>query len=83
MRILYVFTGGRRSRFLTVRAGNEAPEEFLYGATYLQSIGYDVDILELSDLSPDKTLPIYSELAFQIPVRAMRANCVKSAVSVF
>tara|TARA_B100001765_G_scaffold145305_2_gene92501 strand:- start:33 stop:1223 length:1191 start_codon:yes stop_codon:yes gene_type:complete len=62
VRILYVFTGGRRSRFLAVRAGNEAPEEFLYGATYLQSIGYDVDILELSDLSPDKTLPIYSEL---------------------
>ena len=64
-RILYVFTGGRRARFLAARAGQEAPLEFLFGATYLQARGHDVDILELSDLSPDQTSPAYTQLARQ------------------
>ena len=64
-RLLYIFTGGRRSRFLAARAGQEAPLEFLCGVTYLQSRGYEVDILELSDLSPDQSSPGYIQLARQ------------------
>ena len=45
---------GRRSRLLEARAGREAPMEFLFGLTYLEARGYEVDVLELTDLSPDR-----------------------------
>ena len=54
MKILYVFTGGRRQRLERVLAGEDAPREFLFGVPYLLENGYKVDIIELTDLKPDK-----------------------------
>ena len=53
-KILFVYMEGRRSRLLEARAGREAPMEFLFGLTYLEARGYEVDVLELTDLSPDR-----------------------------
>ena len=54
VKILFVYMGGRRSRLLEAKAGHEAPMEFLFGFPYLQARGYEVDVLELTDLSPDR-----------------------------
>ena len=64
-RILYVFTGGRKVRLVAARRGEEAPMEFLFGVTYLQRRGYDVDLLELTDLSPDQHSQAYTALVRQ------------------
>ena len=64
-RVAYVFTGGRQARLLAARAGSEAPMEFLFGVDYLQERGYDIDIIELPDLIPDRADPEYERLARQ------------------
>jgi glycosyltransferase involved in cell wall biosynthesis len=62
-KILYVFTGGRKVRLAEAQAGREAPLDFLFGVTHLQKKGYDVDVLELTELSPDEHSRDYKELA--------------------
>ena len=52
MKILYVFTGGRKERFKRILAGEGVPTDFLYGAPELSAEGYEVDIVELTDLKP-------------------------------
>jgi glycosyltransferase involved in cell wall biosynthesis len=64
-RVAYVFSGGRRARLFAANAGNEAPMEFLFGADYLQKRGYDVDVIELPDLTPDRDDAVYRRLARQ------------------
>lgn len=54
-KILYVFTGGRRRRLEQILSGEEVPQEFLFGVPWLLENGHKVDIVELSDLNPDKS----------------------------
>ena len=61
--LLYLFTGGRRTRLTEWERGAAVPLEFLYGAPYLQQHGYTVDLLELADLRPDTTSLEYRRLA--------------------
>ena len=61
-KILFVYMEGRRSRLLESRAGREAPMEFLFGLTYLEARGYEVDVLELTDLSPDRNSAAHENL---------------------
>lgn len=62
VRILYVFTGGRRQRLQRHDEGEDAPVEFLFGLPYLRECGYDVDLLELPDLNPDEEAKDYRDL---------------------
>ena len=65
VKILFVYMGGRRSRLLEAKAGREAPMEFLFGLTYLQARGHEVDVLELTDLSPDHNSAVHANLVRQ------------------
>jgi hypothetical protein len=62
MKILYVFTSGRKVRLHDFQSGKEAPLEFLFGLPYLQEKGYKVDIIELTDLHPNPESHEYKSL---------------------
>ncbi len=49
MKILYIFTGGRKKRWNKINSG-EIPSEFFFGAYELNKKGYEIDILELEEI---------------------------------
>ncbi|MFZ2099845.1 MAG: glycosyltransferase family 4 protein [Oricola sp.] len=51
-RILFVHAGGRRERLARLEQGGALAEEFFYGLPQLRRLGFDVDLLETSDLEP-------------------------------
>ncbi|MBN2301290.1 MAG: glycosyltransferase family 4 protein [Lentisphaerae bacterium] len=62
-KILYLFTGGRRSRLEQWQQGAEMPLEFLYGVPYFEQQGYHVDLLELQDMRPNTRNPEFRRLS--------------------
>ena len=54
MKILYVFTGGRRNRLESLEEGMSVPRELLLGAPELRDMGHHVDIMEFAELAPAK-----------------------------
>jgi len=49
MKILYIFTGGRKKRIKAVKKG-DAPSDFFFGALEMEKLGHDVDIMEMDEI---------------------------------
>lgn len=49
MKLLYIFTGGRKQRINDILL-KRAPSEFLFGAYELKKSGYDLDIIEMDEI---------------------------------
>lgn len=64
MRILYLYTSGRKERLIDIELGN-APREFLHGYTYLRDQGFDVDYLETDHLAQAKWSLEFWKLRYQ------------------
>ena len=63
-RVLYIFTSGRKKRFLN-RSIDDTPLEFFFGLPYLLENGYQVDMLELEDLNYDPHSILYKYLSWK------------------
>ena len=55
MKILYVYTGGRKKRLQEIK-NTHAPSEFLFGALQLRKMGFEVGMLELDEIIYKKSL---------------------------
>jgi glycosyltransferase involved in cell wall biosynthesis len=64
-RILFVHAGGRRERLSQLDHGTVMAQEFFYGLPQLRALGFQVDLLETTDLHPDTRSLGYRWAAFK------------------